>query len=145
MSLAQWHKNGWLKPHPASPQETSDLLEIARRDITDASAQDLSPDWCFGIAYNAALKLCTVLLRSEGYSAEKNLNQYRTLQALGIILPGRKEDVSYLDACRAKRNTAEYDRAGTVSHAEALELIAFVRELETQVLRWLKKNHPELT
>jgi len=144
MSLAQWHKNGWLKLHQSTAQEIADLLEIARRDIVDSSAENLSPDWCFGIAYNAALKLCAVLLRAEGFQAEKNLNHYRTIQAMGVILPGRKEDVAYLDACRAKRNTAEYDRAGTVSCQEAQELVEFVKELEPEVIGWLKKNNPEL-
>ncbi|NOU36159.1 MAG: hypothetical protein HOO88_05275 [Kiritimatiellaceae bacterium] len=144
MSLAQWYKNGWLKPHQSTAREIADLLEIARRDISDSSAGNLSADWCFGIAYNAALKLCAVLLRADGFEAEKNLNHYRTIQAMGVILPGRKEDVGYLDACRAKRNVAEYDRAGTVSYEEAQELVSFVREFEPEVVAWLKKNHPEL-
>jgi len=81
MSLAQWHKNGWLKAHQSIRHEISDLFEIARRDISDSSAEDLSPDWRFGIAYNAALKLCSILLRAEGFQAEKNLNHYRTTNA----------------------------------------------------------------
>ncbi len=144
MSLAQWYKNGWLKLRRATAQEIADLLEIARRDISDSSTENLSADWCFGIAYNATLKLCAVLLRAEGFEAEKNLNHDRTIQAMGVILPDRKGDVGYLDACRAKRNTAEYDRAGTVSPEEAQELVQFVRELEPEVVRWLKKNHPGL-
>ncbi|MEI8206370.1 MAG: hypothetical protein WCG03_05780 [Kiritimatiellales bacterium] len=144
MSLAQWHKNGWLKPHQSTAQEISALLEIARRDISDSSAENLSSDWRFGIAYNAALKLCAVLLRAEGFQAEKNLNHHRTIQAMGVILSDRKEDVGYLDTCRAKRNTAEYDRAGTVSYQEAQELVEFVKELEPEVVGWLKKNHLEL-
>jgi hypothetical protein len=32
------------------------------RDLKDASAGGLSHDWQFGIAYNAALKLCLILL-----------------------------------------------------------------------------------
>ena len=35
MSLAQWHKNGWLKPHQSTAQEISALLEIARRDTLE--------------------------------------------------------------------------------------------------------------
>jgi hypothetical protein len=42
----------------------------------------ISDDWKFGIAYNAALKLCTILLHDSGYRPEKNLAHYRTLQAL---------------------------------------------------------------
>lgn len=62
MSLKQWAANGWLKPHKTSRQEIENLLGIVRRDLEDASAHAISADWRFGIAYNAALKLCTVLL-----------------------------------------------------------------------------------
>lgn len=120
------------------------MLAIVERDLAD-SEQSLSADWQFGIAYNAALKLCTILLYASGYRPEKNLAHYRTLQALPLILgPGRDDDADYLDACRAKRNTAEYDAAGTVSQTEADELRTFVQELRLATLDWLRQKHPGL-
>ena len=80
--------NGWLRPHKGSAEETGNLLAIARRDIKDAGKEDISDDWRFGIAYNAALKLCTILLYAEGYRPEKNLQHFRTIQALPLILGG---------------------------------------------------------
>ena len=59
MSLRQWADNGWLRPHKTSAKEISDLLRIVERDLQDA-AGSISADWQFGIAYNAALKLCTI-------------------------------------------------------------------------------------
>lgn len=41
------------------------------------------------------------------------------------------------DACRIKRNQAEYDRVGVVSASESQELIAFVEELNVVVREWL--------
>jgi hypothetical protein len=90
MSLKQWQSNGWLKKHKTNRQQIVDLLEIADRDITDASTARLSADWQFGIAYNAALKLCTILLYAEGYRPERNLAHYRTLQALPWYLVNLK-------------------------------------------------------
>ena len=114
------------------------------RDLDDAR-RDLSADWRFGIAYNAALKLCFVLLHASGYRAERNLQHYRTIQALPLILGvERKGDADYLDACRVKRNQAEYDRVGVVSNSEAEELIAFVVELRNVVNEWLVAEHNEL-
>ena len=55
-----------------------------------------------------------------------------------------KANLHYLDTCRAKRNTAEYDAAGTVSQSEADELRDFVKELRSEVTAWLKANHPAL-
>jgi len=144
MSLQQWASNGWLRAHATTARQISDLLDIADRDLED-SRRDLSADWQFGIAYNAALKLCTVLLYASGYRPEKNLAHYRTLQALPLILgKQRKDDADYLDTCRAKRNTAEYDVAGTVTQSEADELRDFTTELRTDVIAWLRKHHPSL-
>jgi len=56
MSLQRWLEYGWLRPHKANRKEISDLLRIIARDLLDA-AGDISADWRFGIAYNAALKL----------------------------------------------------------------------------------------
>ena len=123
----------------------SELLQIVKRDLKDSRERHISNDWRFGIAYNAALKLCTTLLYAEGFRAEKMLQHYRTIQALPLILcSDRKGDAQYLDTCRSKRNIVEYDQIGAVSEKDADELIAFVDELKGDVLNWLGKNHPEL-
>lgn len=144
MSLKQWATNGWLKPHKTNRKQILDLWAIVERDIEDA-AEDVSADWKFGIAYNAVLKLCTILLYAEGYRTESNLAHYRTLQAMPLILGKEAQaDADYLDACRMKRNTAEYDAAGRVSKEEAKELIAFAKELKTTVSKWLETHHKNL-
>ena len=144
MSLKQWADNGWLRPHQSSAREIADLLGIVERDLADAEGE-ISADWQFGIAYNAALKLCTILLYASGYRPEKNLAHYRTLTALPLILgEKRKDDAEYLDACRSKRNTAEYDMAGAVTMPDAAELVAFAKELREDVLAWLGGEHPAL-
>jgi hypothetical protein len=121
------------------------LLSIVDRDLDDAGEQGLSADWRFGIAYNAALKLCTILLHASGYRPERTLQHYRTLQALPLILgEARKEDATYLDTCRAKRNTVEYDTAGAATDADAAELLEFAAGLRKDVLGWLKTHHPGL-
>ncbi|NBB80143.1 MAG: hypothetical protein GVY36_11975 [Verrucomicrobia bacterium] len=145
MSLQQWHKNGWLRPHQTNRKQIADLFEIVDRDLADARTARLSSDWQFGIAYNAALKLCTILLYVEGYRPERALAHYRTLQALPLILGDkRRSDADYLDSCRIKRNTVEYDVAGRTSPEEAAELIEFTDELQQDVLDWLRNGHPEL-
>ena len=80
MSLETWAKNGWLRPYRTTRAQIAELFAIANRDLEDARTEGLSTDWQFGIAYNAALKLCTILLYAEGYRPEKNLAHYRTLQ-----------------------------------------------------------------
>ncbi|WP_305046457.1 hypothetical protein [Geoalkalibacter sp.] len=145
MTLQQWADHGWLKHHRSSRQEIADLLAIVERDLKDAKSGGISSDWQFGIAYNAALKLCTILLCAQGFRAGQGLQHYRTIQALPLVLgPERKADANYLDVCRVKRNTVEYDCSGAASHGEAQELIAFVEEFRGDVLAWLRRQHPEL-
>lgn len=142
--MKQWEKNGWLKPHRTSRKEIKDLLNIVDRDSLDAE-RDVSPDWRFGIAYNAALKLCTILLYAEGYRPSRELQHYRTLAALPEILgEAKKADARYLDDCRKKRNVVEYEYVGGASEADADELIRFVKEFRDEVITWLAKKHPEL-
>ncbi|HUI08245.1 MAG TPA: hypothetical protein VL486_14695 [Verrucomicrobiae bacterium] len=144
MSLKQWADNRWLKPHRTSPQEIANLLAIVDRDLEDAT-HDISADWRFGIAYNAALKLCTLLLYASGYRPEKTLQHYRTITAMPLILGEEyKKDTDYLETCRRKRNIVEYDRAGAATKEEATELVETTKKLRADVVDWLKKNHSNL-
>ena len=145
MTLKQWVDNGWLRPHRTSPEEIDNLLSMVHRDLADAQEQGISADWRFGIAYNAALKLCTILLYASGYRAERTLQHYRTMQAMPLILGKmREEDAKYLDACRMKRNVVEYDYVGGATADDANELVGFAEDLREDVLTWIKNNHPQL-
>ena len=145
MSLLQWQNNGWLLPHVTDKNEIANLLAIVDRDMEDAAADGISDDWKFGIAYNAALKLATIMLYAAGFKPEKNLAHYRTLLSIEFTIGvHRKDDAAYLDACRIKRNVVEYDNIGGASHAEAIELLDFVKELRKEVLEILAEKYPEL-
>jgi hypothetical protein len=144
VSLKQWEANGWLKPHKTSPNEIGNLLAIVSRDLEDAKG-GVSPDWRFAIAYNAALKLCTVLLYAEGYRPSHGAHHFRSILAMPLILgPTSQPDADYLDACRNKRNAVEYDYVGAATEEEAEELRAFVDEFKEAVHRWLVERHPGL-
>lgn len=144
MTLQQWVENGWIRAHKTSAEEIKDLMQIVERDLGDIR-ESISADWRFGIAYNAALKLCTILLYAAGYRAERNLQHYRTIQALPLILgAGKKSDAEYLDSCRTKRNIVEYNRVGAVSETEVEELVRFVIDFKAEVINWIRKSHPDL-
>jgi hypothetical protein len=92
MSLSDWANNGWLRKHSTSKQEIKQLLEIVDRDLKDAQQRGVSADWRFGIAYNAALKLCTILMYTEGYRPEKTRPKtYRQPVFLCIFLNIREK------------------------------------------------------
>jgi len=144
MSLKQWEKIGWIRPHQTSLQEIAGLLSIVERDLQDARGR-ISADWQFGITYNAALKLCTILLYASGFRPERNAAHQRTLAVLPLVLGDtRKVDADYLEACRVKRNTVEYDTAGAATEQDAQELYEFTNQLHGEVTTWLRLNHPDL-
>jgi len=70
VSFADWVNNGWLVAHKSSKQEIGNLLGIVARDLKDSQAKDVSDDWRFAIAYNAALQAATAASKtlSSGYA-----------------------------------------------------------------------------
>jgi hypothetical protein len=144
MTLRQWAENGWIRSHKTSPNEIRGLISVVNRNLLDAN-QPLSPDWRFNIAYDAALKLFTILLYSEGYRAGHEGAYYRTIAAMPLIMgDSRKRDAEYLDRCRSKRNIATYEYADAITESEAVELLDFVQSFKQEVLSWLETNHKEL-
>ena len=144
MSLQQWANNGWLRPHTTSEEEIRNLLRMVERDLRDAS-ENISADWKFSIAYNAALTLCNILLYSEGYRAARESHHYRVIQSLQLTLGSEhRADIEYLEACRRKRNIIEYEIPGAATEENARELIDFVTHFKIVVIDWLSKHHPQL-
>ena len=145
MSLKDWLDNGWLKPHQTDRQEITNLLGIVERDLADAMLEGLSDDWKFGIAYNAALKLCTIMLFTQGYRPENALAHYRTIMALKEIDKVDWEKYAiYLNSCRILRNTMEYDKSNVITVDEATKIIEFSRRFHVEVKTYLQQYYPHL-
>lgn len=142
MSLSDWEKNGWLRPHKTSRKEIENLFSIVEREIQDSQVEGLSSDGKFNHAYRACLTLGTILLYSSGYAPAKGQSHhYRTILAIAEILgKATKDDADYLDGCRVKRNAAEYDAANEANESEAVELLAFALEFRRTVNKWLDRE-----
>jgi hypothetical protein len=96
MRLQQWVDSKLLRLHTTNSGEISKLLSIVDRDIIEAKRAS-SLDWQFSIAYNAALKLCTIVLYAEGYRTGSSGRHYYTIQSLPLILGDEyKERADYL-------------------------------------------------
>ena len=61
-----------------------------------------------------------------------------------ILGQEKKDDSEYLDACREKRNTVEYDYVGGATESDVIELHEYVVEFREVVMKWLLDNHSEL-
>lgn len=145
MSLADWERHGWLIPHTTSPEEIADLLALVQRDLDDSRARDLSADWRFNIAYNAALQSAKAALAAAGYRIARGADTHnRTLDSLGLTVGLDASSVRRLHVFRKRRNTTEYDHAGVTSGAEADEVRTLAVAVRTSVVQWLEANHPQL-
>lgn len=146
MSLEEGERAGWLRKYETSAEEISNILKLVGRDLQDALQEGISLDWRFNIAYNAALQLATIILYASGYRAGRGEGKhYRVIQTISLILGEQLKPIrDFLDNCRRKRNISEYDAAGIVSEKEFNDLLEMAKEFKSQVIDWLRKNHPDL-
>lgn len=121
------------------------MLRVVERDVEDSQLPGLSTDRAFATAYNAALQLCVVVLRAEGWRTKGVGHHHTAIVALGVILGSDLQaTVDFLDACRAKRNAVDYDGIGLATEADVEDLHTEIESLRSRVLEWLHGAHPEL-
>lgn len=144
VSFADWVKNGWLVAHKSAKQEIADLLGIVARDLKDSQAKDVSDDWRFAIAYNAALQAATAALAAAGYRASRESHHYRVIHSLELTVGKDSKFIRTFDAFRRKRNVSNYDIGGGISHREVEEMLGIAQNLQLDVERWIRTNHASL-
>jgi len=94
MSLKEWGKNGWLKLYRTSREEIQNLLKIIERDLKDCRCENLSSDWRFTIAYNAALRCCSIPLYCSGYKINRGQSEhYRVIQSMALTLGNQYSEI----------------------------------------------------
>jgi uncharacterized protein (UPF0332 family) len=142
--LQDWLKEGRLKAHKSSKKEINQLLAVFERDLADAQVKTLSADRRFTTAYNAAQMVSTAALAASGYRTASEGHHYWTIQSLALTLQLDARIITKFNKFRQKRNISDYEMTGMVSEQEVTEMIALAKELHIVVVKWLKKNHPEL-
>lgn len=142
--MQDWLRNAWVTAHKSSAQEIKGLLALVERDLRDCRSSELSADWRFNIAYNAALQAATAALAAAGYGAARDVHHYRVIQLLAFTIGAAPKTVRQLDAFRKKRNLSSYEVGGRISDQEAQEMAALAEGLRLEVQRWIKINHPAL-
>lgn len=137
--------SGCLKRHSASAHETSNLLLLADQYLQDAKVEAISLDLRFSAAYQAALQLATIPLYCAGYRTSGAGHYATVFEALPLAMSDEyKSLAAHFEACRLKRNVAEYQRVGLISRTELAELVATTERFRAQVGEWLRENHPAL-
>jgi hypothetical protein len=144
MTLRDWLRNRWLVEHKSTPREIKELFALTERDLQAAATPRLIADWQMNISYNAALQLAILALSAEGFRVASQRSHELAIRSLKFTVGLDHERVDALDGVRRKRNRISYERAGTASHAEAREVYDLAQELRSEVLSWMKREHPEL-
>ncbi len=145
MNLQTLLAEGRLRAHRTSAKEVADLLRVAHRDLADAAVSQTSTDRRFATAYSAALALATVVLHAAGYRTVGIGHHWATFRVLSEIMgTDLRARADYLENCRTRRNTAEYDQAGVISEGEAQEVLAEAGAFRGEVLAWLRDHYPSL-
>jgi hypothetical protein len=146
MSLEQWSRSGHLLTHTPTKAEMTNLFAAVDRNLADAKVVGLSADNRFGIAYHAALGLCTIALYACGYRGGKGQGAHHwPINSLEFTLgPAHRDTVYFLSTCARQRGQLEYDRAGVVDSTQAQELIDTALKLRGDVIAWLKAQHADL-
>jgi len=146
MRFASLLAEGRLRRRRASREDILQLMRLADRDLADAAVKGLSADRRFLIAYDAALSLATIPMFSSGYETHGSGHHWVTFQVLPDFMgKEHSQTATYFESCRVKRNVGTYDRGGEISDSEADELVAEATRFTSEVERWLRDNHPELT
>jgi hypothetical protein len=145
MSLPDWQKNGWIRPHKTSREEIAGLLAVVERDLATSADANLDGDWRFAIAYNAALQCAALALKAWGYEVPKGGGaHHHTIESLKFTLADDGTVIDPLQAFRAKRGGGIYETTGIASDSEVEELRQLAGSLRDRVLLWLKTKRPEL-
>jgi len=146
MSLEEWKRNHWLKESVPTLSEIAQLFAVVDREISDASVVGLSVDGQFMHAYDAALNLCTIALRSSGYSVVEGQGHHKkTIEALPLCIGKSYSDIAdQIDIASRQRGQAMYDRTGVVEEQDAADLLQLALELRLALIEWLKAQHPML-
>jgi len=116
---------------------------VVARDLADVDLEGLSADRRFAIAYNAALQSAKMVIACCGYRVKGLGIHYTTFECLKLAMgKGIFRTAKFLDACRRKRNIADYDVAGKVTEAEATEIIKAAISFSKRVENWIRVNYP---
>jgi hypothetical protein len=145
MSLEKWREYGWLQAEPSSPDEIGGLLGIVARALKDAKVKAISDDLRFQAAFSAALTAANIALRASGYRTRVQAGHHQKIvESLEFTLQADPKLIHKLKVFSKKRNATSYDSAGSTSKQELDEATKAAGQLQQDVTRWLKQNHPEL-
>jgi hypothetical protein len=145
MTLDNLRKTGQLKPHDTDAAEIGGLLSAARRNLTDAQADNISTENRFDAAYKCIMQAALAALMANGYRPDTKVpgHHQTVIQSLPKTIGLPRTRVAVLDSLRAKRNLSDYT-GKEIDTASLAVAISEARSLLDEVIGWLESNRPGL-
>ena len=130
-------QQGKIRRGSFSREQIEDCLAIARRDLVAArEILEASPEWAYNIAYNAMLQAGRALMFHMGYRTSSEGHHTAVVQFLATVLgEAMQPTVTMMDRMRRNRNRATYDKAGTLTRAQASEACEVAASLVEELAR----------
>lgn len=149
MTLKDWATKYSLKEEKTSPQEIAELLKLADQKLDDCrilSGAGVSMDHYHSSVYEASLPCATAALRAEGYRVPTASDGGHSLlfQALTFTVDKKSKYLNVLQEARKTRNQTTYSFVGSHKKTDIDSLFATIRELRTDVEKWIRKEHSDL-
>jgi len=134
-----------LEQAPANKDEISRYLAKIRRKIADCKQKTLSLDTRFDTAFAALLQIALAALRANGFRTTSAAGHQQTaIQLLPKTIGIERVEIRTLDEYRKRRSSGLYDASFEPSESEVTAVTKSVESLLDSLLRWLRKNRPEL-
>jgi hypothetical protein len=127
-----------VESRAAAPGEVRALLEAAARFRRDAALDEASLEARYLMAYESALMLATVALRTAAIRVKGRDNHRDTFRLLPVVIGGEAAAYAeYFDDARRRRNGVQYDGALVSGSRELAETLQHLDEFREIVDRWL--------
>jgi hypothetical protein len=121
-----------------APGELRALLAAAERFRYDASLAEASLEARYLMAYESALMLAMVAIRTGGIRAKGRDNHRETFRLLTVVIGDEVAAYAeFFDDMRRRRNGVQYDGALVSGSRELAETVRRLDELREIVVRWL--------
>ncbi len=134
-------ESGRIEVHEPTAEELHDLRSLVDRNLGDAAITQLSHDRRFGIAYEAVIILCRLVITDAGYRVRGHAGHVTSLEAARLALGSVGAPYfRYFEHCRRRRNQLNYETAGCTSRAEADELLVEARRFRAVVDEWIANS-----
>lgn len=142
MNLSDLLSKRIVEKFKPDPQQVKDEMAIARSDISSAKKMLEIEEWgwAHNAAYNAMLQAGRALMFAKGYRPMNQEHHVAVVSFMQAVYFARFSDelLQAFDRARRRRSESLYDRAGSVSESQGINLVAKAETFVSKAAEILK-------